>query len=96
MHRTLALRSHLPGGCVCRSRFVSLTLNFAIYAQDARGANVGTVTDATGAVVPGAPVEVVSKSMGTVLGLRTNDPGFSLPRNLIPGMYQVKVEISGI
>ncbi len=64
-------------------------------AQDARGAIVGTVTDATGAVVPNATVDVVSKAMGTVISLRTNDSGLYTATFLIPGKYQVKVEISG-
>ncbi len=64
-------------------------------AQDARGSIVGTVTDATGAVVPGAPVEVINKAMGTRNSLRTNDAGLYTATFLIPGMYQVKVEVAG-
>lgn len=63
--------------------------------QDARGTIVGTVTDATGAVVPNAQVEVINKAMGTKVSLRTNDAGFYQAPFLLPGMYQVRVEVAG-
>lgn len=63
--------------------------------QDARGTIVGTVTDATGAVVPGATVDVINKAMGTKVSLKTNDAGLYQAPFLIPGSYQVVVEIQG-
>lgn len=63
--------------------------------QDARGTIVGTVTDATGAVVPGAQVDVINKAMGTKVSLKTNDAGLYQAPFLIPGTYQVKVEVAG-
>lgn len=67
----------------------------AVHAQDARGAVVGTVTDASGAVIPNAPVQVVHRSMGTTISLTTNDSGLYTANFLIPGPYQVTVEMPG-
>ncbi|MBI5282146.1 MAG: TonB-dependent receptor [Candidatus Solibacter usitatus] len=63
--------------------------------QDARGTIVGAVTDASGAVVAGAQVDVVNKAMGTKISLKTNDSGLYQAPFLIPGKYQVKVEVAG-
>ncbi len=64
-------------------------------AQEARGTIVGTVTDATGSIVPAAPVQVLNKAMGTVLALQTNDAGIYTANYLLPGLYQVTVELTG-
>ncbi len=65
------------------------------WAQDARGTIVGTVTDASGAIVPGATVEVTNTAMGTKLSLKTNEAGLYSAPYLIPGTYQVRVEVAG-
>lgn len=66
-----------------------------LVAQDARGAIVGKVLDSSGAVVPNAPVHVINKAMGTRLSLSTNEVGFYQASYLIPGLYQVTVELPG-
>ncbi len=65
------------------------------WAQEARGTIVGTITDATGAVVPGAKVDVVSKAMGTKVSLTTNESGHYQAAYLIPGQYQVVAQADG-
>lgn len=65
------------------------------WAQDPRGTIVGVVTDASGAVVPGATVEVINKAMGTKVSLKTNDSGLYTAPYLIPGLYQVRVDMTG-
>jgi hypothetical protein len=64
-------------------------------AQESRGTIVGTVSDSSGAVVPNAPVVVLNKSMGTRLALNTSDQGLYQATFLIPGTYQVIVEMPG-
>ncbi|HOK47021.1 MAG TPA: carboxypeptidase-like regulatory domain-containing protein, partial [Bryobacteraceae bacterium] len=64
-------------------------------AQDPRGSITGTVTDPSGAVVPNANVEVINKAMGTRITLKTNEAGVYNALYLIPGRYQVVVEIPG-
>jgi hypothetical protein len=67
----------------------------ALLAQEARGTINGVVKDANGALVPGASVKVTNKAMGTTVGVTTNDSGFYQAPYLIPGTYQVVVEITG-
>ncbi len=66
-----------------------------LFAQEARGTVVGRVMDASGGVVPGAAVEVVHKAMGTKTAVMTNDEGFYQASYLIPGVYQITVELPG-
>ena len=77
--------------------FILLCAMLAIgaVAQDPRGAITGIVTDPSGAVVPNATVEVINKAMGTRQVLKTNDAGVYTALYLIPGQYQVVVEIPG-
>jgi hypothetical protein len=70
-------------------------LALAGMAQDPRGAITGIVTDPSGAVVPNAGVEVINKAMGTRQMLKTNDAGVYNALYLIPGRYQISVEIPG-
>ncbi len=66
-----------------------------LLGQEARGTIVGTVTDASGAVVPNAAVEVTNKAMGTRSPAVTNAAGLYQATYLIPGLYQVTVEMPG-
>ena len=52
-----------------------LALAGQLAAQESRGTIMGTVTDASSAVVPGASVVVTNVAMGTKLALTTNDAG---------------------
>ncbi|MDX2030497.1 MAG: TonB-dependent receptor [Blastocatellia bacterium] len=67
----------------------------AALAQQGRGTILGTVTDPTGAVVPGAQVEVVNINTNQSFTVVTNNEGaFSVP-NLIVGSYRVSVTRDG-
>jgi hypothetical protein len=53
---------------------------------------VGTVTDQTGAAIPGATVTLISSENGLKRSVRTDDSGrFNFPQ-LMPGTYRVKAE----
>ncbi|MBZ5579429.1 MAG: TonB-dependent receptor [Acidobacteriia bacterium] len=65
------------------------------WSQETRGTIVGRVTDASGAVVPGADVQVVNQAMGTTVSLKTNQEGYYAAALLLPGTYQVKVSATG-
>src|SRR5579872_5839522 len=65
------------------------------WSQETRGTIVGRVTDASGAVVPGADVKVVNQAMGTIVSLKTNPEGLYTAPLLLPGTYQVKVTATG-
>ena len=59
------------------------------------GGIVGTVTDQTGALVPGAKVSITEKSTGRQLSLATNSAGLYNSGPLTPGDYTVRVEAAG-
>jgi Carboxypeptidase regulatory-like domain/TonB dependent receptor len=56
---------------------------------------VGRVTDATGAVVPGATVHITDLATGLVREVQTNDSGDFTAPNLSPDDYSVRVEKTG-
>ena len=59
------------------------------------GSIIGTVTDETGAIVPGAKVSIIDKATGHQMGLTTNSSGLYNSGPLTPGEYTVRVEASG-
>lgn len=65
------------------------------FAQESRGTILGTITDSTGAVIPGAAVEVVNTATNVKVPTVTNDAGeFRVPF-LIPGEYKLTVSKTG-
>ncbi len=66
-----------------------------ISAQQDRGTFVGTVTDATGAVVPNAKIAITNTETNVTVNTVTTDAGNYRMPNLAPGAYRVKVEVSG-
>ena len=73
-----------------------LTLPHAVVAQgETTSAIVGTVSDQTGAAIPGATVTVVQNETGLKRSAVTDTSGrFNFPQ-LKPGAYSVKVEAEG-
>jgi uncharacterized protein YfaS (alpha-2-macroglobulin family) len=59
------------------------------------GAIGGTVTDQTGAVVPGAKIDVESESGDAVESAITKDDGTYVVSDLAPGFYKVRVDANG-
>jgi hypothetical protein len=64
-------------------------------AQAIYGSFSGTVTDATGAVVPHATVVVTDTNKGISVTVQTNDSGLYLVEHLIPDTYVIKVNAPG-
>src|ERR1035438_1312405 len=67
----------------------------AAMAQTFRGSIQGTITDISGAVVPGAQVKVISKAIGFSRILEANDRGEYVASELPLGTYSVTVEMNG-
>jgi hypothetical protein len=65
------------------------------FGQTERGAIVGTVTDALGAVVADATVTVTNLSTTVSQTYKTNSEGFYEAPFLTPGVYQVSAQASG-
>jgi len=55
----------------------------------------GTVTDASGGLVPAATVTLTSKETGRVQEVKTSDEGFYRISELAPGIYTLSVEKAG-
>ena len=64
-------------------------------AQAVYGSIAGTVLDSTGAAVPGATVAITSVDRKTSDSVVTNTSGFYAKERLLPGIYEVKAELSG-
>ena len=73
----------------------SLLTAFPAMAQIGTSTMTGRVTDATGAVVPGATVTVVQPSTNFTFNTTTNEDGLYRVLSLNSGMYRVSVEASG-
>src|SRR5437660_4972815 len=72
----------------------------AFHAMDANaqvtGATLsGTVTDATGAVIPGVMISIKNRATGVVRNLNTDEAGFYSAPNLIAGSYDVTASAAG-
>jgi len=74
---------------------VVLGLALSSPAQEAGGTLVGTVTDASGAVVANATATIKNTATGIERKLPTNAGGLYIAPNLIPGTYDVRVEAAG-
>ena len=64
-------------------------------AQVTTGTIVGSVKDPQGAAVPGATVTITEVNKGTVSTYLTDSDGSFVAPFLIPGTYEVAVEVSG-
>lgn len=73
----------------------TLLLMQQVQAQEARGTIAGKVLDASQAIVPNAAVKIVNTAMGTTVTASTNEAGIYQASYLIPGNYQITVEVSG-
>ncbi len=70
-------------------------LGLPTWAQTTRGTITGTVTDASGAVVPGAKITVTQIDTGyTYTTTTSNEANYVVP-NLFPARYRVEAEMQG-
>ncbi len=64
-------------------------------AQAVFGQILGTVTDQTGAAIPGATITVTDAAKGTSVTAKSNESGEFAVEHLIPDVYDIKVEMTG-
>jgi hypothetical protein len=75
----------------------ALTSNPAMAQSSAGGGSIqGTVTDESGATIPGAKVEVTHIETGRVVNTVTNEAGFYSTPSMNIGKYKVRVQSSGM
>jgi Carboxypeptidase regulatory-like domain len=91
-----------PAGNLIRS-FFAIAVVFALaicglslYAQSGAGSIQGTVTDPSGAVIPGATVHVANQATGVAIDTKTNNVGFYQVPELFTGTYVVSVSAPGM
>jgi hypothetical protein len=65
------------------------------YAQVAGATLTGTVTDPSGAVIPGAQVFINDAANGVIRNIVTDNAGFYTAPNLLPATYEVTITARG-
>jgi hypothetical protein len=71
---------------------ILLLMAVSISAQSFKATVVGKVSDANGAVIPGAAITVTEKGTGRMHTAKSNDEGSFTISQLPPGEYEVRVE----
>ncbi len=64
-------------------------------AQSDSASVAGRITDASGAVVPNAQVDLVSVGRGTVTHTKSNGSGIYVLPSVAPGLYNISVSHAG-
>lgn len=72
-----------------------LLSSFPLCGQTLKGTILGTITDISNAVIPGAQVLITEVNTNFHRAQTTNESGFYVFANLDPGTYRVEVEHSG-
>src|SRR5437868_4187755 len=79
----------------CAGLFSALLLTTFTFGQSTFGSFTGSVKDPSGAVIPGAEVEVVNEGTGVTRKLTTSSAGvFNVP-SLNLGTYRIRVSARG-
>lgn len=81
--------------------FVVASLALALWpssnwAQSGAGSIQGTVTDTTGAVIPGASIQVVNQATNVAVSTKSNNVGFYQVPGLFTGTYNVSISAPGM
>jgi outer membrane receptor protein involved in Fe transport len=74
---------------------ISLAITPRASAQVLYGSVVGTVSDPSGAVIPGATVTLTAKQTGTERTDKADEGGRYSFVNVLPGVYEVKIVATG-
>src|SRR5437016_3247064 len=91
--------------CEARYRFIDRVLSVILLfsciagfglAQNTNSGDIrGTVTDATGAVIPGAAVTILNVETGVAKSLITNQAGLYDAVSILPGRYRITFNKEG-
>src|ERR1700728_2357704 len=80
---------------VCLATLTFLLFSVAALAQTTAGRVLGTLTDQSGAAVPGATVSITDAQRGIARTVTTDDSGDYAVPDLQPGTYKIHVEAKG-
>src|SRR5438093_12491 len=81
--------------CFAAVFFLFLVTSDDIYAQAVKGSLLGAVTDASGAVIPGANVTITEVNTNLTRATITNERGNYVFGDLDGGVYRVEVQFGG-
>src|SRR5437667_3047080 len=82
-------------GCVLITSLLVLLFSLALSAQGNFGRILGSVKDPTGAVMPGATVNIIDTQRGLARTVTSDEAGLYNAPTLTPGTYTVRVEFPG-
>src|SRR5437867_2910671 len=80
---------------ICALLLLAVLSTSLAFSQAVNGSLVGTITDATGAVVPNAQVLMTETNTGVSRSTVTGEAGNYVFANVPPGTYSVSVEVTG-
>src|SRR5437867_9502344 len=72
-----------------------LCFSLVAMAQSGRGAITGVVKDSSGAIVPGAEIQIVEKTTGVATQATTTDAGVYRAPYMPPGTYKLTASLTG-
>src|SRR5438093_8056655 len=81
--------------CLFSTTLVVLLFSVTLIAQGNFGRILGSVKDPTGAVLPGATVNIIDTQRGLTRTVTSDEAGLYNAPTLIPGTYTVRVEFPG-
>lgn len=90
-----ALLRGISRGAIFLAAFVVFLFSSPVSGQEFRGTISGTVTDSTGAVIPGAAIQVVEAGTGTMNRTVSDAAGQYVVPYLLPGQYTVTTQANG-
>src|SRR3989442_12908404 len=93
--RSVTLRRSMTT-CVFNAILVVLLFSLGLFAQANFGRILGTVTDQTGAVLPGASISVIDTHRGLARSLTTDEAGQDKAPTLIPRTNTTRVEFPAL
>src|ERR1700761_8142811 len=93
--RIQANQKSLVRGCIRVCLYLAFVSAVHEFGQNVNGTIVGTVTDSTGASVPGASVTITDVNTGVNHSVQTDAGGYYSAPDLPPGSYRVSVQKDG-
>src|SRR3981081_523902 len=82
--------------CVLASLIIGFAaLNISAWGQSPNATINGIVRDSSGAVVPGADVQLINEGTSVKYPAKTNGEGIYAVPNLLPGSYRIQVSKDG-
>ena len=85
----MTIRLLLQSGLLC------LLLSLSAFAQTSNATLGGTVSDSTGALIPGVSITATNTQTGVVTTVISNEAGAYQFASLQPGSYKVSAELGG-